>query len=425
MQSVKFLHIGDVHYPERNDQPALDWKDKAVTGALVHQLTPDPFKNVADEIRKLLLDDPAVKGVLISGDLTSRGDIDGYRECVAFLARVLEIGTPSVWHDKVLAVVPGNHDVPRGDVDVSGADLFKKFAQTAAIWDGVSPGVFSPSVARTVDVRAAAGCMTRVIALNTCIGCGEKRYLTAEIQQELYDLISKYASSTPNPKCFDVIGEQLDTPAILESHVTDVEKEIQGLNQPAVALVLGHHALLPQFRVRVDLYTELLNGGRFRAVLATLGINVLYCHGHLHEDPIEVVSHPALGRGRLIVVSAPLFRDGFNVIELFYDASGHPIGCAIHPYRLEPFGSVRRRSTVRVPLLAPGRGESHCDDACLAILASLGRDVFRFKDLAKQLLPVTETALIADLQLLEWLNLVDIRNREEEPVYWNITRTGP
>lgn len=423
MQSLKLIHIGDVHYPERSDESAIDWKDKAIAGTLVHQLTPDPFKNVADAIRRLWTEDIAVKGVLISGDLTSRGDIDGYKKCVAFLERILDLKNPAISADRIIAVVPGNHDVPRGDIDPTGLDLLKKFERTTEIWDDVRRGIFTPAIVRAADVTVSGISLARVIALNTCIGCGEKRYLPEAVRDELHSVLARYASVTPDPKRFELIGEQLDTPAILESHVVELEASIQ--KPPlAVAIVLGHHALLPQSRVRVDLYTELLNGGRFRASLATLGVNVIYCHGHLHEDPIEVISSPVGQKGRVIVAAAPLFRDGFNVIELFFEDGGQPIGCVIHRYRSESFGSVRQLAPVRISMQRTGHSGSLCDDVCLSIVRELGKQTLRFKDLETRLHSLTEQILRDKLELLEWLDIVDIRNRTDEPVFWHISRVG-
>lgn len=422
MQSIKLLHIGDVHYPDRNSVSSVDWKDKAVDASLVRQLTPDPYKNVADAIRSMLLDDNLIKGVLISGDLTSRGDIAGYGECIAFFKRVLDLGNVDVWRDKIIAIVPGNHDVPRDDVDP--ADIFRKFQRTTQAWETVLPGVFLPQTVRQVDILHLDSCSIRVIALNTCIGCGEKRYLPEQIRDELHALLARHSSSPIAPKDFELIGEQLDTPAILEEHLATVEHTIQSLAQAGVAIVLGHHALLPQARVRIDLYTELVNGGRFRNALATLGANVLYVHGHLHEDPVEIISHPTIQKGRLIVVSAPLFQDGFNVIEIFFEDGGQPIGCKIHPYRMQPFGSVRRVPAIRIPLQSVGHSGALCDDESLAILKALDRETVRFKDLAKRVPDLDDAILAEKLQFLEWLLLVDIRDRHEPPIYWHITRIG-
>lgn len=422
MQSIKLLHIGDVHYPDRNDEPAIDCKDKGVDSSLIGQITPDPFKNVADSIRDLLLTDALIKGVLLSGDLTSRGDIDAYEQCIAFLKTVLDLGDADAWQDRIIAIVPGNHDVPRGDADPT--DIFKKFERTAQAWESVLPGVFLPGKVREADIPLSPNHSIRVIALNTCMGCGEKRFLPEAIREDLHNLLAGHTSSPISSKDFELIGEQLDTPAILEEHLTTVERRIQSLRSPAVAIVLGHHALLPQARIRVALYAELINGGRFRSALATLKSDVLYVHGHLHEDPIEIVSHPSLQKGRLIAISAPLFKDGFNLIELVFEDGGQPLGCKIHPYRLQPFGSVRVEVPIRIPLQSLGHSGALCDEDSTAVLRVVGSDTLRFKDLARRITHIDEAKLAEKLQLLEWLQLVSIRDGHELPIYWHITRIG-
>ena len=38
----------------------------------------------------------------------------------------------------------------------------------------------------------------------------------------------------------------------------------------------------------------------------------MYCHGHIHDDPVEVVTTPADSKGGVIIISAPRFSDGFK-----------------------------------------------------------------------------------------------------------------
>lgn len=425
MRSVKLLHISDVHFPDRRKKPVVEWKDRSLSGSWVSRLVPEPFKKVADELRKLLLEDPLVRGVLLSGDLTSSGDITGYRECVTYLGQLLELGDAKLWADKTIAVVPGNHDVVRHDVDTSGNDLGRKFSGAEAAWNGLKPGVFSPTLVHCADIVESGNHLVRVLALNTCMGCGEKRFLPESIRDQIHNAMMNYVSTASAELSFGLIGEQLDTPAVLEDHVAQVECSIKGLATCAIPVVVGHHPLLPQARLRIELYTELINGGRFRTALATLGTNVLYCHGHIHEDPVEVVSHPVAQHGRLVLIAAPMFSEGFNVIELIFTDTAHPIGCAVFPYRAEHYGSVRQRPAIRIPLQPIGHSEMLCDQTALRVLQALGRELLRFNDLAGKVRPITPETLRSQLEMLEWLSVVEIRNRFDAEVYWHIRRIGP
>ena len=59
-----------------------------------------------------------------------------------------------------------------------------------------------------------------------------------------------------------------------------------------LSVIVAHHNLLPQRLPRLAPYTELVNGGALRASLGELGKPVLYLHGHIHEDPIEILRSP-------------------------------------------------------------------------------------------------------------------------------------
>ena len=182
--------------------------------------------------------------------------------------------------------------------------------------------------------------------------------------------------------------------------------------------------MLPQPELRIDLYTELINGGRFRNVLASLGSTVIYCHGHIHDDPVEIVTHPARHSGQLVIVSAPLFRDGFNVLEVCFSDDNEPVGCKIYPYRVERFASIRARSPVKIPLQPAGHRATLCGEVSLSILSAIGDRAMRFRELL-DVLTLDDATLASQLELLEWISLVDIRNREDPARHWHISRIGP
>jgi hypothetical protein len=426
MSSIKIIHIGDIHFPDRDDDADLDWKDRAVSEALITRLAPNIYKNVADSIMGLLETDKEIVGVLLSGDLTSRGNIAGYKECLQFLSGALSLSNHELWRDKFLSVVPGNHDVVRADVDPTGKDLHRKFRQVTAAWDTVRPGAFHSGSVRYTDLKVPNGAVIRVISVNTCIGCGEKRYLPADIRGDLDKLLAHYASITPDEKAkFNLLGEQLDTPAVLEDDLKSVEKAVQDLPPNGIAIVLGHHSMISQGQVRIELYTELINGGRFRNILTTLGCTILYCHGHIHDDPVEIVGNPGPRDGQLVLSSAPVFHDGFNVLEFYFSRDGLPVGCAIHPYRTTSFRSVRVEAPIRICFQNALNRGALCGQKELRILDKITGRILRFDELKKELELADDADLVDRLTLLDWLYLVDIRNADRPPIYWQISRTGP
>jgi 3',5'-cyclic AMP phosphodiesterase CpdA len=426
MSSIKILHIGDIHFPDRDTSADLDWKDRAVSEGLVTRLAPNTYKNVADSIKHLIETDEEIAGVLLSGDLTSRGNIAGYKDCLQFLSEALSLGNQDLWKNKFLSVVPGNHDVVRSDVDPTGKDIHRKFQQATAAWNNIRPGVFHAGSVQYTDSKLPNGSVVRVIAINTCIGCGEQRYLPADIRIDLEKLLTHYASITPDERDkFKLLGEQLDTPAVLEADLKAVERAVQNLPPKSVAIVLGHHSMIPQGQVRIELYTELINGGRFRSMLTTLGSTITYCHGHIHDDPVEIVGNPGPRDGQLVLSSAPEFHHGFNVLEFYFSREGLPVGCAIHPYRTTTFRSVRPETPVRICFQNALNRGALCGKKELQILENITGRVLRFEELKTELKFEDDADLVDRLKLLDWLYLVDIRNAGKPPVYWQISRTGP
>ena len=96
------------------------------------------------EIAKVA-EDPSVCGLLICGDLTTKGDLDGYGSCVEYLDKAMEVGNTAKWNGDSLHVVPGNHDVKRELCDPDGVDLFGKFDPLVTSWDKCGRAQYCPS----------------------------------------------------------------------------------------------------------------------------------------------------------------------------------------------------------------------------------------------------------------------------------------
>src|SRR5439155_694758 len=113
------------------------------------------------------------------------------------------------------------------------------------MWETSYARVLEGSRVRETNIHHK-GCVVQLCSLNTCIGCGETRYLPKQIKNELTALLEKYVGDEGDLAAFDLIGEQLDTPAVLEEHLHEIEKLIQRLARVGVPVVLGHHGVLPQ-----------------------------------------------------------------------------------------------------------------------------------------------------------------------------------
>ncbi|TIP27751.1 MAG: hypothetical protein E5X67_14125 [Mesorhizobium sp.] len=146
------------------------------------------------------------------------------------------------------------------------------------------------------------------------------------------------AAVLPPEKPQDLLDQyysQLDTPYVSALMLTGL---MEHLLQPgrAFGVIVGHHNLLPQKTPRISPYAEMLNAGFVRAQLLSVGKPVLYLHGHIHQDPIEVISDPRNPGSQVISISAPEIGGGFNELVFFITDQDDLIGVRVVPYRTRP-----------------------------------------------------------------------------------------
>jgi 3',5'-cyclic AMP phosphodiesterase CpdA len=432
MKKIKLIHIGDVHYPESHAMRLLDHKDKGFPAAFSATLSAGRLKAVTQKVIALTESDNDIRGVLISGDLTDRGSLPGYTDCVEYLRTALRIGDPAGWAVDEVHVVPGNHDVDRSLCNPGTVgDFHTKFVPLRDAWSAHGLDILATGAPRATSVTHY-GNSARLISVNSCIGCGEHRFLPERIRSQLANVLSPHAANPLDPAAFDTVAEQLDTPAFLDDHLGAIVNEVNRCRETrGVPIILAHHNILPQAIPRVDVYTEVINGGLARSRLSSLGTAVIYCHGHIHADPVEVIMRPDSSRSRLVIVSAPLFREGFNLIEIEFGRNRVSLGCTIRRFRLEDYGEVNERSDpIRVPLNGPSDPTALDDDYLRLVVRAATRETRRFSEIVDAARTATGTThpqpQIAEALLeAEWLGFVTISDRTENFKYWQIRRIEP
>lgn len=424
MGYVSFVHIGDVHYPEWS-KPNVDSdiKDTALGPAFLQRVGPSRLRQALDAIVRLIEDREDIVGLLLAGDLTDKAKLDGYRACVEYFEGAL--GSTRLWRQGALFVVPGNHDVDR-----SAADPATRVARLSEVW--VSHGL---DVLTTTGVRSAAvehgGNTAVVYTLNSCIGCGEKRRLPEGVRDELSRLLDGYVSDQGGLQAaFDVVGEQLDTPAFDQVDLETLTGEITRLPSNEAPLVLAHHGILPQGLFRADLYTEVINGGAARLRFRDLEHPVIYCHGHIHENPIEVLRDPKQESRPVVLVSAPLLRNGFNVISVAFGRDRSLLGVKIDQYTIADYGGIQLSTQVRVPLVETGSGELLTDELGELVGKFSPMEGIRFTKLVQHVIgafgsSATESDVRDRVEELEWLGTIHISGRGSAPHRWVIRRVRP
>lgn len=423
MNTLRIIQIGDVHWPDTAAQQLADIKDQGFPQNVLERVTQNALQAVVREIMAQMED--KCHAILLCGDLTSRGDASGYKACASYLVKALGLST---WKVRKLHAVPGNHDVDRARIDPAGEHLFDKFASCKETWEALNLPILAVESFRRADVSNGKRCRAAVFSLNSSVGCGERRHLPSQIRTELEALLKGY-SSTASPKAaFALLGETLDTPAFLHDDVEGVCREIRGLNATALPVVVAHHNILPQPLLRVELYTELLNAGVIRSRLSRLQRPLLYCHGHIHDDPLEIVHEPQYAGSRIVCVSAPELVQGFNLLQVEFGSKGFPLGCRVFTFRLDHHNGEVRPLETRVPLCLPDqRGIGRlANERVPRLLSILPNSDMRLGDLHERVLQqgvaLTMDQLADLLAEAEWLGAVQITNREESPEHRSVRR---
>jgi hypothetical protein len=422
MQTVRLLQIGDIHYPDLvDDFPTADLKDDGYPRGVLAQSVPADVRLPLARCIREAASDASIVAVLICGDLTTKGSLDPYQECRKWLRESCGLGDLSRWPRERVHVVPGNHDIDRLLCSPNEADVHKKFEQIEAAW-GTDGDELTVRGLRTTRIPVPPIGAVEIHSLNSCLGCHEFRDLPAAVVAALRSGLP--AVGAPDPL---LEYERLDSPAFDRGAIDNLADLIQSTDERTVPVVLAHHNLLPQGLPRIALYTELINGGHFRRTIGDCGKGVLYLHGHIHEDPIEIVT-PASSedpRGFIVSISAPCLGDGFNVIGIVFGSTHLPIGCVVTPYRRRPSGTISPLTKIRIPLvrkLEEALGIASEDAEMTKILRTAGRRDIRLTELSGKLASTqaeVET-LIERLREAEYLGLAAISGPPERPREWII-----
>lgn len=348
---LRIIQVGDVHLPgTENAKRSLDEKDKRFPVGFRNVISAHPTKIVFEQLYRLIVGREA-SAILFMGDLTDVGELAGYRSCANYIAGALQLGAKGLHADLLVGVVPGNHDINR--------DLAKKVGLTTKftpLSDHLqAAGLPAPPISRPVWLQVNNGnAKARMALLNSCWGCGAKEFIPAEFRKDVSAAIEKALKRGQSERTTRAYYDrQFDTPAFNTETVQLLADEAGKIPGTEVLVVCAHHNLLPQRTPRLAPYTELLNSGVLRSMLSDLGRPVVYVHGHIHEDPIEVVTAP--GGDPLVCVSAPEATAGFNVLDFVYTNTGLPITCHILKWRFDAAGVFREVDRIVVPLLGRRR----------------------------------------------------------------------
>jgi hypothetical protein len=431
MKRLRFYQIGDIHFPDRLKKHFCDDKDNRFPSQLKRITEVNVFESILRDLVKNIEDNLGIfSGILFCGDLTSRGDITGYTECVAKFKEILNFDPIGELPRETIHVVPGNHDIERSSYDPN-AKLEKKFEPIQKVWENVGLSVLATMQFRS-EIIEKDHCKAKIYSLNSCWGCSEYRQYPDDLRGQIMKRVglkySKFIKENNFEKAFSLIGEQLDSPSFFSEDLQCIVNDISSTSSDYLPIILTHHNLLPQSEPRLALYAELINAGNARAAFLSCNRPLIYLHGHIHKDPIEIISN-SVSQNKLISISAPEFTSGYNAIDIYFSELEKPIGCHINQVRFDEQSGIIKNNTSEHRIEFYGTNYAgRIGSAKLSSIISCIPDAnkkYRYPEILKEVIKNGDlpSEMVPDLlQEAEWFGLVKLHHRNDSYDSWWVER---
>ncbi|MFI2842021.1 metallophosphoesterase [Mycolicibacterium sp. PDY-3] len=346
---TSILQLGDIHFDEFSAATLnVDDKDSRAPAHLVANIARPVSLVVGEHLRRRLMvgDHPLIA---ICGDFTSRGARDPFDRAIEYLEGVLNADASTTPAEDELHLVPGNHDVDwkasMPYVDLS-PDRLNPIAEVVNASRLTAPLTLTSRHTNIVRGRAKVS----FCSVNSCRATGAYRQApeltiddpvveairadTGLEPAQIRAAIQKWGQRT------EVLRhEALDIPLIEASDLQAIASAITAAADDTLHVLLAHHGFLPQVTARINPYSEMVNGGDVRRTLLNFAKPVIYLHGHVHEDHVEILTSGGPNRRGLpeapvIVVAAPKLEQGYNEIVAEFGSLGKPLGITIKRYRI-------------------------------------------------------------------------------------------
>lgn len=416
MRRINLLQLGDLHLPTAAALPRnIDDKDKSFSIELKNKISTSPLKQVLKQCHELIATGQ-VDAVLHMGDLTDRGDQSGYRAGIEFLSMALQIGNGKKYENLPIGVVPGNHDISR--VLAGSPGMNEKFhpLERALLDNGIEN--FPYNRCTQIQISGAEDCLTLNL-MNSCWGCGAKENIPEAFRDAIATAIDAVLAKTGTTGLDSYYDRQLDTPAFSDATIQHINQIFQTTSANHLHVFIAHHNFLPQRLARVAPYTELVNSGALRAALLEANRPSIYLHGHIHDDPIEILKLPA--GHNVVSISAPELSNGFNNVELIFSELGMPLACKITPWRFNKTGHLVRQDQETISLTSRKRRiKIHSSDSILSGLMT--KSPVYWSELVELSLslshPLSEDKLHEEVEILLAEQLITIENYQSDPKHW-------
>ena len=423
IKKISILQVGDIHYPDNSsDFTAIEFKDQSFPDFLGAGLRGSKIQaSLRSVAREVLARD--IQAVCFMGDLTDRGDVTGFVNCLEKMHQVFVDSLLSESRSAKCLIVPGNHDLTRMLSEKDDPNLRFEAINKILVERGHQPILINEprfiSVSNSLKIS--------ICGLNTCFGCGTRRNVPALIGDAIMKTLDEQLGRgdlSPDERK-RILNEiySLDTPAIHQEAIEKISSWISDLDEQSVAIVCGHHNIIPQKVPRISPYTELVNSGMFRSEILSLNRPLIYMHGHIHDDPIDILKSADHSKCMIALVSAPLFADGYNIVTIEFDGDGVPLGAVVEKFRTTQSGVCSSAGVTSIPFWRDALSAFGALDE----LALLVRDYIvenrscYFYDIVKKF-RYSEQELQITLSKLQWLGYVNIEHHNLVPSRWIVRR---
>jgi 3',5'-cyclic AMP phosphodiesterase CpdA len=285
------LHLSDLHLANTPDEDAVgDYKVRAVAERdMVTRagLLGSTLKALSGW---LATNGEALDGIIITGDITTRGRPEGFGKLPGLLA---ELGETLPDASRIV-VVPGNHDVA-WDTQPGTADRYRAFIEGVRQKGYVTPlldGIDYDGEPRPAPGPLLTGLDFAVMAIDSADMCGVIEPFTADAEDELKRLKAEDRISGSLQREIQRV-RRYDMPRISDRQMSALGALADQIPAGLVRIAALHHQLVPvREEEEVKPFESIVNVGAFSEFLSETQIDVI-AHGHKHVDHVQAIT---LGR---------------------------------------------------------------------------------------------------------------------------------
>lgn len=364
MGQISILHISDIHYfnglnttdPSPDEKPFEgDWTD------LDEEEQNRRYPHLIRRVKKSIFDqiqDNDIESIIISGDLCHQGDPEAYDICLKYLK--------SQFHQfkkidiKKVVITAGNHDI---DKDFNPENVQTRFIPFLELLTKHGFNKYSLEIPLEIPIGDEGVGKILLVEINTCIEFGS----IDQLPKYVIDLFEKHPDYIKMNKPTALQKKQfilerlkkdkefsaiLDIPYLNDNTIENLSQIIKDY-PTSLPIIIGHHSLLPMRSYFKDRpFNCIINGGKIRERLMGNNKDIIYLHGHIHDDPLDAIISPMNFNSennletKLICSSAPtLFplpkgysnKFGFNIITITFSncQKRRPLGCDIKSFFLK------------------------------------------------------------------------------------------